>query len=518
MKKNLLFVAALFISSMLGLQAQNIILVTDNAVTDAPYVTMLEAEGYTVDAVSQKWRDITDLMVTDLNAADLIIFTRQIASSGSYGDAPTPGTLTGRWQSVTTPIIVGADIIVRSSRINLLASNANTDQVDTLMMVKLPLHAVFTNTWLDPADSSTLRVTTEKYQTVQATDAGLGTLLAKDGIHGWVTMAEWAAGSEGYTGAGVQAGKRFYYAGSYSYNLTAAGRRLYLDVVEYMLTGSVTLKPEPSDISITPNSVLEGEAKGTKVGVFSGVDPDGDIASYALVDGDGADNNASFTMDGDTLYTDSVFTYATTQTQSIRVQVTDSAGNTFQKALTITIINTSPTDISLAPSTILEGEAIGTKVGTLSAVDAQDDIASFALVAGEGDTDNASFAIDADTLVTAAVLDFADGATRSIRVQVTDDAANTFEKVLSITVTEKVSSINNKIKNELSIYPNPASDFLIIKDLGTFEGSIYSITGVKVKEFQQNNERLDVSDLVKGMYVISLTSNDKQYTSKFVKE
>ena len=74
---------------------------------------------------------------------------------------------------------------------------------------------------------------------------------------------------------------------------------------------------------------------------------------------------------------------------------------------------------------------------TLSATDADTgDTFTYALVSGTGSTDNASFSISGTTLSTAAVFDFETKSSYSVRVRVTDAGGLTFERALTITVTD----------------------------------------------------------------------------------
>jgi hypothetical protein len=101
--------------------------------------------------------------------------------------------------------------------------------------------------------------------------------------------------------------------------------------------------------------------------------------------------------------------------------------------------NSAPTDIALSASSIAENNAVGDSVGTLSSndVDAGDTF-TYTLVAGTGDTDNASFNISGVWLRASAAFDFETKSSYSIRVRTTDSANNTFEKVFTVTVTDVV--------------------------------------------------------------------------------
>jgi len=97
--------------------------------------------------------------------------------------------------------------------------------------------------------------------------------------------------------------------------------------------------------------------------------------------------------------------------------------------------NHTPVDITISYSIIRDKQPIGTVVGVLSAVDQDSgDIHTFQLVSGGGDSDNDSFSLSADTLVTAAVLDHEIKNLMSIRVRATDTSGAWVEKVFAINV------------------------------------------------------------------------------------
>jgi len=99
------------------------------------------------------------------------------------------------------------------------------------------------------------------------------------------------------------------------------------------------------------------------------------------------------------------------------------------------IPNNAPTDILLSNSSVMEGQAAGTLVGTLSTVDADTgDTFTYSLVAGTGDTDNASFTISGNQLLSAEEFDYETKDSYSIRVQVSDSGSLTFAKALTITI------------------------------------------------------------------------------------
>ena len=98
----------------------------------------------------------------------------------------------------------------------------------------------------------------------------------------------------------------------------------------------------------------------------------------------------------------------------------------------------SPTDIQLSNSTVLEHSPIGTTVGTFTTTEPGSNTFGYSLVSGAGSTDNGSFSIVNDQLVTNAVFDFNTKNSYSIRVRTTDQNNNTFDKVFTISVLKRL--------------------------------------------------------------------------------
>ncbi len=96
----------------------------------------------------------------------------------------------------------------------------------------------------------------------------------------------------------------------------------------------------PSDILLSNDQIPENEPAGTTVGALSSVDLDvSDTHTYSLVSGAGDDDNASFTIDGDTLKTAERFDHETKSSYRIRVETDDGNGGTYQKQFTITVLD-----------------------------------------------------------------------------------------------------------------------------------------------------------------------------------
>jgi len=121
----------------------------------------------------------------------------------------------------------------------------------------------------------------------------------------------------------------------------------------------------------------------------------------------------------------------------VGVTYTDSGGNT--SILVTKVISTgqnnAPGDIALSSASVLENQAAGVQIGTLTTTDPDaGNVFTYALVSGDGSTDNGSFTIDSEGNLSSAV-EFDIDRSYSIRIRSTDQEGLSVEKVFTITVT-----------------------------------------------------------------------------------
>src|SRR5204863_148526 len=269
---------------------------------------------------------------------------------------------------------------------------------------------------------------------------------------------------------------------------------------EKVLTVNVAnVNETPTDVALSNSTVNENVAAGSPVGTLSPADPDaGGSFSYALVAGTGATDNAAFTVTGNTLSINSSPDFEAKQAYSIRVQVTDQGGLTFEKVLTVNVanVNETPTDVALSNSTVNENVAAGSPVGTLSPADPDAGGSfSYALVAGTGATDNAAFTVTGNTLSINSSPDFEAKQAYSIRVQVTDQGGLTFEKVLTVNVanvneTPTDVALSNSTVNENVAAGSPVGtlspadpdaggsfSYALVAGTGATDNAAFTVTG-----------------------------------------
>lgn len=321
-----------------------------------------------------------------------------------------------------------------------------------------------------------------------------------------------------YTGptAGTAASLRA--AVSNSANWTKSDLRIAFTYADF------TFGSPPTDIRLDNNTVAENAAVGATVGVLSTIDPDiGDLFAYLLVTGDGADDNASFTLDGAVLKTAVSFNFEAKQSYTIRVRTTDNGGLFVEKsfAIQVTNVNEAPTLISLSSNSIAENQPAGTEVGTLSTADVDaGDSFTYELVSGSDSLDNAAFTIDGDVLKSAQSFNFEAKNSYSVRVRSTDSGGLATERVLTIAVADvndapTAFDLSNKsiVEKEpigsvvglLSTADPDAGDhfiYTLVSGAGSNDNASFSIDGGVLKSAQ-------VFDFVaKNSYTVRIRSTD----------
>ncbi|MDC6352221.1 gliding motility-associated C-terminal domain-containing protein [Zeaxanthinibacter sp. PT1] len=128
---------------------------------------------------------------------------------------------------------------------------------------------------------------------------------------------------------------------TYQWEITTNGCEPSNDQVQITIAENTA----PINASISSNEILENNTVGEHIGNFSVSDPDsGDAHSYQLVSGQGDDDNASFTINGNTLQAGEIFDFEVRNVYSIRVRVTDLYGGTFESSFEIVITNSDDED------------------------------------------------------------------------------------------------------------------------------------------------------------------------------
>ncbi|MEP5611898.1 MAG: T9SS type A sorting domain-containing protein [Cyclobacteriaceae bacterium] len=280
----------------------------------------------------------------------------------------------------------------------------------------------------------------------------------------------------------------------------------------------------PTDIDLTDMDIDESNPIGTSIGTLSTTDEDlGQSYTYTLVAGAGDADNASFATSGDQLQSAEVFDFETKTTYFIRIETNDGNGGTYAEAFTISIndLPASVTSLDLTSQTVNENEASGTVVGDF--LTSGEDLSgsfTYTFATGAGDTDNSSFSISGDQLLTAASFDFETKNSYFIRVMTDDGIGNTLEEMITVSVTD-VSEVptdimlsatslteNNGINDVVGMLSTTDVDagetysYTLVSGSGDTDNASFNISGSNL----QAGEIFDFE--TKSSYSIRLQTND----------
>ncbi|MDW3192028.1 MAG: cadherin domain-containing protein [Cytophagales bacterium] len=269
---------------------------------------------------------------------------------------------------------------------------------------------------------------------------------------------------------------------------------------------------------------VEADAAGTQRDVLVRVTPSGEeelwrgtVTYEASKIAANARSEVYFTRDADSDGVNAVavynapftFFYGTPEdadvgTSNFDLNLTDGElSNDYSFTIDVENVNDAPTSITLNANAVDENNSIGIVVATISSEDPDNDSGdnqTFTLVGGEGDTDNGSFEIVGSELKTLATFDHESGATKSIRIQATDDSNATFEQTLSIDIADLNESPTAIELSAASINENEAA--------GTVIGTLTTV------DPDETNDNL-VFEIIEGADNFQLSGLELQSSASF---
>ncbi len=222
----------------------------------------------------------------------------------------------------------------------------------------------------------------------------------------------------------------------------------------------------------------------------------------------------SATADGD------YFVIAVIDGQGV-VNEENETNNTDATTLNINVnnVNNPPTDFNLDATAFDENLTIGTLVANISDNDPDDDLITYSLVAGTGDTDNNLFQINGSELLTNSTFDFeTDKSSYSIRIEVNDNRGGTFQSEIGLTlsnVNEAPTAINlsNEFIEESSFYIDEIVGSLSTVDPDAGDSFNYQITvndGTATFSTAGSNLLITVSaPMTDDTYNVTISSTDQ---------
>jgi len=203
-------------------------------------------------------------------------------------------------------------------------------------------------------------------------------------------------------------------------------------------------------------SIDENNAVGDTIGTFSETDPaEGVTYTYSLPSGLG--DNASFTVEGNTLKANFAFDYETKASYEVQVAISDGTTTSEPVAFTITVndVNEIPplTSFTLGNASINENNAVGATVGTFAeTAPVNGKTYTYSLPSGLGD--NASFTIVGKTLKAAAAFDYETKTSYVVQVAISDGTTTSNPVAFTITVNNSPENLPAFTLNNQAIDEN----------------------------------------------------------------
>ena len=86
-----------------------------------------------------------------------------------------------------------------------------------------------------------------------------------------------------------------------------------------------------------------------------------------------------------------------------------------------------------------------------------------------------------------------------------------------VEITQTMLAVSDSQKTQVSIYPNPTSDFIKIQNVKVLQNvRIFDMSGKIVKETSSSD--IDVRNLSAGQYILNIYSGNEVISRKFIKK
>jgi gliding motility-associated-like protein len=210
---------------------------------------------------------------------------------------------------------------------------------------------------------------------------------------------------------------------------------------EKIFTINVTdVNDNPTDISLSNDTLMENMGSNFHIGDFSTTDQDtGDNFVYTF-DNSILNDNAEFTLlSTGKLFATQSFDFETKKIFTLSVKSTDIDGLSVVKQFTVYVADTNevPNTLSASALEVFENLSTGAVVGTFTTTDIDTlDAPTYSLVSGVGSTDNASFTISNNQLLSANVFNYEQQNQYNIRVRATDIGGLYIESTFVVAVLD----------------------------------------------------------------------------------
>ncbi|MBB1192808.1 hypothetical protein DNC80_03900 [Flavobacterium sp. SOK18b] len=224
------------------------------------------------------------------------------------------------------------------------------------------------------------------------------------------------------------------------YKIRAQATNAQNDVL--LQTFEITVKDDnlPTVFALSKVVIDENKPVGSIVGDFTVVKEDRSVFALSLIDGAGAEDNASFEIIANALKVKSIFDFEAKSAYRIRVKAVSTRGDILEQTFEINVKDDNlPTVFSLSKDNIDENLVVGTIIGDFNVVKENRNNFKLSLSDGVGGEDNTSFELVGSALKSKLIYDFEDKKSFRLRIK----AENTIGDVLYANFVIHINDVND---------------------------------------------------------------------------
>ena len=174
---------------------------------------------------------------------------------------------------------------------------------------------------------------------------------------------------------------------TYNFKISSTGTGATVDIAADVATDdagngntaaatlSLAFNVAPTDIGLSANHIDENNAVDATIGTFSATDANAtDTHTYSLVAGTGDADNSEFSIVNDELRASASYDFETQSSYTIRVEVADNQGATFQKAFAVNVNDVAEPGIAISGDTDFGTSALGLPVNRVLEISNDGDV------------------------------------------------------------------------------------------------------------------------------------------------
>jgi hypothetical protein len=90
--------------------------------------------------------------------------------------------------------------------------------------------------------------------------------------------------------------------------------------------------------------------------------------------------------------------------------------------------------------------------------------------------------------------------------------------VIDAVITGPLNSMEKVMAANLSMYPNPTTDFINVSNKNNAGYAVINVNGAVVANGVVSNSNIDVTSLSKGVYTLRIMDGETLYVGRFIKK